>query len=106
MEVDDPFVKKVSNLVKSDGAIMIFVPDVLEDVVRRYVEGDRKALEGFVTGHYFIEKVDKFTLMNTNFHAHRLPFIISRLTAENFCLSDLVFSSTKPRYIQMVFERK
>jgi len=103
-ETNLDFTKILANFTQKDGAVIVFLPDVLEDVVNDYVNGSRLALVEFMEGVRKVEKKDKFTLVETNFYAHRLINLASTFLKAGFRLIQVEISSTKPKYYLLRFE--
>ena len=99
------FTKRLANVIQKDGSVLVFLPDVLEDVVRDYVNGSRLALTEFIKGVRKVEKKDKFTLVETNFYAHRLINLASTFLQAGFNLAQVEISMTKPKYYSLEFGR-
>ncbi len=97
----EKFVAAINGHVAKHGAVLIFLPDTLEDVVQDYIAGNRLSLSRFIRGFTVVEKTDKFTLVKTNFFAHRLVHLAKLFLDCGFTMSGVSISSTKPKYYML-----
>lgn len=102
-EPDRIFLGALTKHLTNVSNVVVFLPDVLEDVVQEYVAGNRLALHEFINGIREVEKIDKFTLVKTNFYAHRLINLAKQFLDAGFSLRNVDISTTKPRYFMMIF---
>lgn len=100
-QLTQDFAKKVRSVLKPQGLLLIFVPDVLEDVIDAHLGGDVLALKNFTNGVHKLIKQDKFTAQPYNFYAHRNITIIESFLRIGFVLNGLAVSTTKPKYVMM-----
>lgn len=100
---NDEFFKSLKRHLQSNANVIVFLPDILEDVVQEYVAGNRLALQEFIKGVRAVEKIDKFTLVKTEFFAHRLINLAKLFLDHGFYLQGVEISETKPRYFMLTF---
>lgn len=104
-EPDSIFFNSLHSCLEENGGVLVFLPDILEDVVDEYVGGNRFALVDFIKGVRQVEKKDKFTLVKTNFYAHRLINLAGLFLNTGLHLSEVCISDTSPRYYFLKFGR-
>lgn len=103
-EVSRRFIQIAKSFLKQSGKVIIFLPDTLEDVVQDYVAGNRLSLIKFIAGVTEVKKIDKFTLVKTDFFAHRFISLTKMFLDCGFTLLRISISSTKPKYYMLVLQ--
>ena len=86
--LDDVIAHNIASLIATGGTLLIFMPDVLEDVIEAAAQ-DPTVLHNYRSGHCSIEKTDKFTFKNVLFEANRVENTIQRFLRAYFTLTDL-----------------
>ncbi|WP_290496348.1 hypothetical protein [Hyphomonas sp. UBA4494] len=104
-ELQEAFVASCWKSLRNGGRLLIFLPDVLEDVVGAYIRGDHDALKNFSEGCHQLTKKDKFTEKDYNFFAQRNVTILAKFLDLGFVLRKLKLSKTTPKYVMMLLER-
>ena len=102
-EPDDEFFRCVVRHMSKGATLLVFLPDILADVMDNYVAGNRLALSNFRSGVHSITKRDKFTLSETNFYAHRLIILAQSFTKFGLSLKNVRISQTSPEYFELEF---
>lgn len=100
------FYSSLNKVLSKNAKVIIYLPDILKDVVDEYVGGKRLALEQFIDGIREVEKLDKFTLVKTNFYAHRLIILVGNFLTAGFHLTDIEISQTDPVYFSLILSRR
>jgi SAM-dependent methyltransferase len=83
----------LSGLISASGAMVLFLPDVLEDVIQA-ATADGTLLREYLGGRCSIAKEDKFTHSNVLFEANRIEHVITSILATGFCLTELLSHET------------
>lgn len=99
--VELSFALRVHSALRPGGSLLIFLPDVLEDVIQSEAAGNENALVDFLRGCYCGKKTDKFTSAPYNFYAQREIELIGKFVCAGFSLVDLKISTTKPVSIML-----
>lgn len=86
--LDDRIARNVALLIAAGGLLLIFMPDVLEDVIEAAAL-DPAVLDDYRAGHCSLVKVDKFTAKNVLFEANRVEDVIRRFLRAGLTLTDL-----------------
>jgi hypothetical protein len=74
--LNEEMTRNIAALIAANGRLIVFLPDVLEDVVERAKE-DPGVMDKYIEGHCSLEKKDKFTARNVLFEANRVEYVIS-----------------------------
>jgi SAM-dependent methyltransferase len=83
--VTETVVRNISALIKSTKHLLIFMPDVLEDVIHAAQECPA-LLQEYRMGHCSLEKLDKFTRAKVFFEANRVEHVIGAFVNKGFKL--------------------
>lgn len=81
-------VGNIASLVRPQGTLFVFMPDVLEDVIQAAAVR-RETIHDFRRGHCSIEKVDKFTARPVSFEANRFEYVVAEFLRGGFVLEGL-----------------
>jgi SAM-dependent methyltransferase len=74
--LNDEMTHNIAALIAPIGRLIVFLPDVLEDVVERAKE-EPGIMDQYIEGHCSLAKKDKFTARNVLFEANRVEYVIS-----------------------------
>ena len=86
--LDDGIARNVAGLIAAGGLLLVFMPDVLEDVIEAAALNPA-VLDDYRAGHCSLEKVDKFTAKNVLFEANRVEDVIRRFLRAGLTLTEL-----------------
>jgi trans-aconitate methyltransferase len=98
--------ENVSDLIRPGGQLMIFMPDVLEDVIEAG-RLRRELLDQYRSGHCTIEKLDKFTRSNVLFEANRVEHVIELFTRKGLVLAEFLkheFDAKRSHYCLILWK--
>ncbi|MBC6718391.1 methyltransferase domain-containing protein [Aurantimonas sp. DM33-3] len=101
--------RSLIGLVRTGGTFVIYLPDLLEDVVQMCVrERSMDAIHAYRRGETSIFKPDRFTDQPEPFVAHRLEHCISHMLAAGTVMSDMRFleRADDKRIVAMEFVRQ
>jgi len=87
-ELNTLAIKNISSWISPGGHLLLFVPDVLEDVIEA-AQSRPALLHDYRRGHASINKLDKFTHSNVLFEANRIEYILELFTSSGFALTML-----------------
>lgn len=86
--------ENMSGLVTEGGALVLFVPDVIRDIVKS--SSAIIHLTSYLSGYCFLTKIDKFSGCPYPFHATRVETLISYFTHSGLVLRNLETSPLAP----------
>ena len=73
--LNEEMAHNITSLISPDGNLIVFMPDVLEDVVETAKQTPH-IMDGYLRGHCSLAKTDKFTAKNILFEANRVEYVI------------------------------
>lgn len=103
-ELTDSFCLAMRDSMHAGGKLLLFAPDVLEDVVQSYVGGNRTALIEYIEGCHSGTKTDKFNMEECNFIANRELVVLEKFLRAGFVAKEIILSDTLPKYIFLHLE--
>ncbi|MDH3030141.1 class I SAM-dependent methyltransferase [Methylobacterium fujisawaense] len=86
--LDETIALHVSDLIMEGGTLLVFLPDVLEDVIEAAGQ-DPAVLDEYRSGHCSLAKRDKFTSKNVLFEANRVENVIQLFLGAGLVLTHL-----------------
>lgn len=100
--LNDAIARNIASLIAVGGSLLIFMPDVLEDVIEAAAQ-DPALLDDYRAGHCSLVKTDKFTAKNVLFEANRVEDVIGRFLRTGLSLMDLkTYRSKKGKFHYML----